>query len=103
MGKRSILIRVSIFSFYNLLSYVSNTAITQSNYPEKLDLQQAVVNKSYQSGPVRRGGRDLNKYKYQQHNIDHPNERSSFGFLNVIYNTLTPCHMKHHQLFSITT
>ena len=55
MGKRSILIRVSIFSFYNLLSYVSNTAITQSNYPEKLDLQQAVVNKSYQSGPVRRG------------------------------------------------
>ena len=100
MGKRSILIRAT---FSHFTTYFRMSAITQSNYPEKLDLQQAVVNKSYQSGPVRRGGRDLNKYKYQQHNIDHPNERSSFGFLNVIYNTLTPCHMKHHQLFSITT
>ena len=43
MGKRSILIRAT---FSHFTTYFRMSAITQSNYPEELDLQQAVVNKS---------------------------------------------------------
>ena len=45
MGKRSILIRAT---FSHFTTYFRMSAITQSNYPEEVDLQQAVINKSFQ-------------------------------------------------------
>ena len=85
MGKRSILIRAT---FSHFTTYFRMSAITQSNYPEEVDLQQAVINKSFQSGTaLLREQKFKQKYQYHQHSIDHHSERRSFGFLTVIYNS----------------